>query len=99
DARKIVIRQRRVASMAGNQDLVARSARNVTLRISQMTIFEIGIDTNFILAVLEIFHLTVRQTKSPGFLVIGSSIGYPIGPLGNREQMRFEFTQRHRLVD
>ncbi len=49
---KIVIRERRMAGMAGNQNLVAGPAGQIALAVGQVPVFESGVDAHFVFAVL-----------------------------------------------
>src|SRR5579864_5830605 len=60
-----------------------------------MSVFQAGVDANFVLTFLQRQHFIMGQTESPVFLVIRSSIGNPIWTVRNRKQMMSQFAQRH----
>src|SRR5215475_7621084 len=81
--------------MSRNEDFVARSAAQKTLSVGQMSRLERRVDNDLIVALFEREHLVMRKEKAPVLLVIRGSIGYPIGIIGQSEQMRFQHRQRH----
>ena len=97
-AGEIVIRQRRMTRMARDEHLISGATTDAQFPVRQMTILEGRVDAYFIVVVFKGKHLIMGQTKSPIFLVVRRSIRNPIGVLGESEQVRLQFTQRHRCV-
>ncbi len=79
--------------MTRNQNLVARLSRQIALPVGQVPVFESGLNTHFILQVLERLHLVMGNTEAPVLSVVGSSVWDPVWFLRNREQMWLEFAQ------
>ena len=57
------------------------------LAISQVAFFQVGIDTNLIVAFRQGLQEVVGQTKPPGFPVIAGAVGDPLRVVGERVQM------------
>src|SRR5580704_4037405 len=80
--REVVVCQGGMASMTGDQDLIRRATWKIALRVGQASIVESGVDTYLVVAILKRRQLVMGQAKSPVLLVVRSSIGDPIGPVG-----------------
>ena len=99
DAGEIIVGQRRVARVGGDQDLVPCPALEEELGICQEAVLQSGIDDNLVNPVLHVEKVVVAQAEAPILPVIRGSIGNPIGVGGQRVEMAFELSPGHRLSD
>jgi hypothetical protein len=72
--REIVIRERRMAGVAGNQDFLTGCPRNEKLAQCQVALRVTGIDEDLVFALFEFLQIVMRQAETPGFLVIARAI-------------------------
>src|SRR2546430_585756 len=76
-----------MTGMTRNQNFIVRFALNAKFTISQTTGLQCRIDTNLVLLVRQILQLSVAQTKPPGFFVVRSAIGDPVGRIRQSKQV------------
>ena len=84
DARTIVVGQRGMADMDGQQKFIVRFSLMQILAIGQMAICKARVDDHLISLVAQRLELSMGQAKCPIFRVIGRSIRDEIGLIGQR---------------
>ena len=68
--------------MTRNQNFFIADSRDQQLAIVELTIEQLGIDTNVVFAIMELIQSILRQTKSPIFVVIARAVRNCIRHLG-----------------
>ena len=96
---KIVVANRRVTNVTGDEHLIGTFPGDQALRIGQVPRFERRVDNHFIQTLLQIIELILAEAKSPALLIVGCLVRNPVGVIGKRIQVLTQFRQRHPFVD
>jgi hypothetical protein len=100
-AREVVVGQRRVAHVSRDEDLVLQRPRQHQLAVGQAAGRERRIDDDLVLDIFRPGHRVqraLRETEAPRLVVVRRAVRDPVGPLGQRVQVRAQLGQRHALA-
>src|SRR6202007_2465757 len=97
--RKVIIAKGWMARMTRDQHFFVRLTLDPKFTISQMSGMQTGIDVNVVFSLFQLIELMLSQAETQFFLIVRSSIGYPVCSFRNGEKMRSKFRQRHRAAD
>src|SRR2546423_4014865 len=92
---QVVVRQRRMAAVTGEQNFVGALSRQVQLSPIQMSWRERTVDADVVNVVRQIHKVSVRETEAPAFPIVRSAIRNPVWPFRQREEVRTELVQGH----
>ena len=84
--------------MTGDEDLVVGRTLQPVFAVGQASGLKGRVDADLVGLILQAFKLAVAEAKPPVFPVIRRTIRNPVRCIRQREQVRPEFAERHRLV-
>src|SRR5450432_2408322 len=88
DTGKVVIRERRMANMTGDEHLIGLLTFKQVFAIGQVPIRERRVNAHVVfLLVAQLPELPLAQAEAPVFLIVRSSIWNPLGMTLDREEM------------
>ncbi len=99
DPRQVVVRERGVAAMARDQDLLVRPAADDAFAVRQAAGREARVDADLVLAFRERLELPVRQAEPPVLLVVRGPVRNPVGPIRQRMEPRPQLLERQPRPD
>ena len=98
-AGEVVVTERGMAGVTGDQDLVFLLSGEIILSIGEVAWFQGTVDADLIAVILHFQKIVMTQAESPGFLVIGGTVGNPVRMLRKGKEMVFQFRQRQGRPD
>ncbi len=88
DTAGIVIRQRGVANVREDDDLLGYATRQKALRVGEAPGLQIGVDAHLVVAFRKLEQVAMAQAESPVPAVVAGPVGDPVGRVGEAVQVR-----------
>src|SRR5690349_6147278 len=97
-ARQIVVAQRGMTNVTGNEYFLGRASGNQQLAVGKVAVGERRVDAHFVFVVGQSRKLIVGKAKSPGGTVVGRTIGDPLRVIRIREQVLLQLGKAQACV-